>query len=166
MEISSKMPQSRSTALPRLQKKEWWGKIQTTQNTTYEATDAQTKKNCNRGTDWERSVVKLLGGLTLSAPNFRRHLSSAFYFNKLSFGKTFICKVERLNVKQHRSRWDGSMSPMLFAKAYYYRLWQRRVKPVSLARTLIFNAAPYQKCMFSPHRRHLPHLFNITVKYI
>ena len=36
--------------------------------------------------------------LTLSALNFRRHLSSAFYFNKLSFGKAFICKVERLNV--------------------------------------------------------------------
>ena len=27
-----------------------------------------------------------------------------FYFNKPSLGKTFICKVERLNVKQHRSR--------------------------------------------------------------
>ena len=26
------------------------------------------------------------------------------YFNKLSFGKTFVCKVERLNVKQRRSR--------------------------------------------------------------
>ena len=43
--------------------------------------------------------------LTLSQPNIRRTLSSAFffffYFNKLSFGKTFICKVERLNVKQH-----------------------------------------------------------------
>ena len=37
-----------------------------------------------------------------------------FYFYKLSIGKTFICKVERLNVKQRRSRWDGSL---LFAKA-------------------------------------------------
>ena len=27
-----------------------------------------------------------------------------FYFNKLSFGKTSIYKVKRLNVKQHRSR--------------------------------------------------------------
>ena len=26
-----------------------------------------------------------------------------FYFNKLSFGKTLICTVERLNVKQRRS---------------------------------------------------------------
>ena len=60
--------------------------------------------------------------ITLSAPNFRRHLTSVFcccffffvcvflcvcvcvcvvflllfYFNKLSFGKTFICKVEIL----------------------------------------------------------------------
>ena len=33
-----------------------------------------------------------------------------FYFNKLSFGKTFVCQVERRNVKQRRSRWDGSMS--------------------------------------------------------
>ena len=27
-----------------------------------------------------------------------------FYFNKLSLGKAFICKVEGLNVKQRRSR--------------------------------------------------------------
>ena len=27
-----------------------------------------------------------------------------FYLNKLSFRKTFICKAERLNVKQQRSR--------------------------------------------------------------
>ena len=27
-----------------------------------------------------------------------------FYFNKLSLGKTFICKVERLNVKKRRFR--------------------------------------------------------------
>ena len=27
-----------------------------------------------------------------------------FYSNKPSLGKTFICKVERLNVKQRRSR--------------------------------------------------------------
>ena len=40
--------------------------------------------------------------LTLSAPNFRRHLSSALFFNKLLIGKKFICKVERLNVKQRR----------------------------------------------------------------
>ena len=42
--------------------------------------------------------------LTLSLPNFRRHLSSAFNFNKLSLGKKLICKDERLNVKQRRSR--------------------------------------------------------------
>ena len=44
-----------------------------------------------------------------------------FYFNKLSFGKKFICKLERLNVKQRRSRdWAVSSGSMLFAKAYYY----------------------------------------------
>ena len=33
------------------------------------------------------------------------------FFNKLSLGKRFIRKVERLNVKQHRSRQDGSYEP-------------------------------------------------------
>ena len=27
-----------------------------------------------------------------------------FYFNKLPLGKIIICKIERLNIKQHRSR--------------------------------------------------------------
>ena len=40
-----------------------------------------------------------------------------FYFNKLSFGKTYICKVERLNVKQRRSRWDGSLSHLIWIYA-------------------------------------------------
>ena len=61
----------------------------------------------------------------LSLPNFRRHLSSVFFFffffffcffccffffciffvfNKLLLGRKFLCKVERLNVKQRRSR--------------------------------------------------------------
>ena len=67
--------------------------------------------------------------IILSLPNFRRHLSSAFFLNKLMLGKKFIRKAERLNVKQRRSRWDGSLwavssGSMLFAKAYYYRLWQ------------------------------------------
>ena len=50
------------------------------------------------------------------------------YFNKPSFGKTFICKVERPNVKQRRSRWDGSLSRLIWiyavCKSYYCRLWQ------------------------------------------
>ena len=67
-------------------------------------------------------------------PNFRRHLSSVFfffffffllffffffvfYFNKLSLGKTFICKTDRLNVKQRRSRWDGSLSRLIWIYA-------------------------------------------------
>ena len=33
--------------------------------------------------------------LTLSLPNFRRHLSSAFVLNKLSTGKKFIRKLEK-----------------------------------------------------------------------
>ena len=58
--------------------------------------------------------------LTLSVPNFRRHLSSAFFcafFHKLSPWKRFMCT----DVKQRRSRWDGLSGSMLFAQAYYYR---------------------------------------------
>ena len=69
-------------------------------------------------------ACKLQCCLTVSVPNFRRHLSSAFFFFffvfnfvKLSPGKTFICKVERLNVKQRRSRWDGSMSRLIWIYA-------------------------------------------------
>ena len=40
-----------------------------------------------------------------------------FFFNKPSLGKTFICKVERLNVKQRRSRWDGSLSLLFWSYA-------------------------------------------------
>ena len=57
---------------------------------------------------------KYLYILTLSLSHFRRHLLSVFFFvvfvfcfcflNKLLLGKKFICKVERLNVKQRRSR--------------------------------------------------------------
>ena len=56
------LPQSRSTALPRHQKKERWGTNKEKTIATYETTDAQKKKNCNRGNALERSVVKLLGG--------------------------------------------------------------------------------------------------------
>ena len=60
-----------------------------------------------------RSVYFVLSWsfLTPSVPNFRRQLSSAFFFNKLLLEKKFIRKVERLNVKQSRSRWDGSYEP-------------------------------------------------------
>ena len=34
-----------------------------------------------------------------------------FFFNKLLLEKKFIRKVERLNGKQRRSRWDGSYEP-------------------------------------------------------
>ena len=56
------------------------------------------------------------------------------FFNKLSVGKKFINKVERPNAKQRRSRWDGSLWAVssvstLFAKVYYYRLWQWKSLP-------------------------------------
>ena len=49
--------------------------------------------------------------VTLSAPNFKRHLRSAFLFQQISLEKKFIRKVERLNIKQRRYRWDGSYEP-------------------------------------------------------
>ena len=81
--------------------------------------------------------------LTLSLPNFRRHLSSAFVLNKLSIGKKFICKVD-----QRRPRWDGSLAvsseSMLFAKAYYYRLWQWKSWDV-ISTVFIVNYQRYDK---------------------
>ena len=76
-----------------------------------------------------------------------------YYFNKLSFGKTFICKVERLNVKQRRSRWDGSLSRLFWiyavCKSYYYRLWQwKSYKEKNLpngANYFFKNKTPWQK---------------------
>ena len=37
-----------------------------------------------------------------------------FYFNTLWLGKSFICKVEKLNVKQRRSRFDGLLSGLIW----------------------------------------------------
>ena len=54
--------------------------------------------------NYEEALYGPARHLTLSVPNFRQHLSSAlFFFNKLSIGKKFMCKVEKLNVKQRRS---------------------------------------------------------------
>ena len=60
------------------------------------------KKNTNKTVHSPPSrwgdIIRIFCCSCDSVPNFRRHLSSAFfYFNKLSFGKTFICKVERLS---------------------------------------------------------------------
>ena len=55
------MPQTRQTALPRHQKKERWGTNKDNTNTTYETTDTQTKKNCDRRTVLEWSVGKTAG---------------------------------------------------------------------------------------------------------
>ena len=88
-------------------------------------TEKTNVENCNRDTALARSTVKLF---------FRRQISDDicrlffffffsffycffFYFNKLLFWKTFICKVERLNVKQRRSRWDGSLSRLIWIYA-------------------------------------------------
>ena len=43
--------------------------------------------------------------------------SLLFYFNKPLLGKTFICQVERLNVKQCRSRWESSLSHLTWIYA-------------------------------------------------
>ena len=79
--------------------------------------------------------------LSLSVSNIRRHFVICFFvvilfLNKLSLGKKFIFKVERLNVKQHRSRWDCSWwavssGSMLFAQAYIIFWGCERIKALS-----------------------------------
>ena len=59
----------------------------TRQNDTVAITNKQTKKKYIRmvsRNNWR--------ALTLSAPNFRPHLSSSLFLNKLSIGKKLICK--------------------------------------------------------------------------
>ena len=72
-------------------------------------------------------------GLTLSVPNFRRHLSSAFFF----FILTNYRLERRLYVKL-KDWMSNSVDPdetaqvssgsMLFEKAFYHRLWQWKSK--------------------------------------
>ena len=72
---------------------------------------------------------------TLSLPYFRLHLSSVDFFfiifdffNKLSLGKKFIAKLmkDRMSnsVDPDETDYTVSSGSMLFAKTYYYRLWQ------------------------------------------
>ena len=50
---------------------------------------------------------------------FSDYICRLLFLYKLSIGKKFICKVERLNVKQRRSWWDGSLSgSTLFASLF------------------------------------------------
>ena len=86
--------------------------------------------------------------LTLSVPNFRRHLLSAFYFNKLSLGKKYICKVDRLNIKQRRSRWDGSMSRLIWIYVVCKSLLLSPVAMKKLTCFFLFCPRP-QPCLVS-----------------
>ena len=52
---------------------------------------------------------------TLSVPNFRRQCHLLFYFNKLSLGKTFIRKVDRLNVKPDETVLRCLQKPIIVA---------------------------------------------------
>ena len=70
-----------------------------------------------------------------------------FFFNKLSIGKKFICKVERLNVKQRRSRWNGSLwtassRSMLFAKVIIIKCSSERVNYINVLRNKRYHIHP------------------------
>ena len=87
---------------------------------------------------WTNSVVPCLKSLWWGSTVFSTNLAGfnsfgvknsdyicrLLFFNKLSIEKKFICKVERLNVKQRKSWWAVSSGSKLFAKAFYSRLWQ------------------------------------------
>ena len=71
-EDTQEMPQSQNTAFRSQQKKEIYG-TNNDQNVIYETTDAQIKKNRNRGTEFERLIeTKCLGAKT----SFSRELKS------------------------------------------------------------------------------------------
>ena len=70
--------------------------------------------------------------LTLSMPNFRRHLPSVFFcccfLNNLSAENKFICKVERLSKSvdpDETTHYELSHLDLhCLQKACYHRLWQ------------------------------------------
>ena len=91
--------------------------------------------------------------LTLSVPNFRWHLSYVFfYFNKLPLRKAIICKVERLNIKQRKSRWDGSTSRLIWIYAVCKSLWLspvavKELKPILTCQDFALNKSTFM-CFF------------------
>ena len=67
------------------------------------------------------------GIITFNSFGAKCHLP--LFFNKLLLEKKFIRKIERLNVKQRRFRWDGSYEPShldlrCLQNLLLYRLWQ------------------------------------------
>ena len=85
--------------------------------------------------------------LTLSAPNFRRQMSSAFFFILTN------CLYVKLKDWMSNSvdpdetaHWAVSSGSMMFAKAYYYRLWQW--KSWRLALWTKFSTDDKLKCFF------------------
>ena len=113
--IDRKDPITKKKTFPRFRKRRWGtnnGKIQR-HSSSNRHTNKQINKNYIRGAALERQQIQLLMGWTLSAPNFRPHWSSAFFMFLTNYRleRNFICKFEWLNVKQLRSRWDGSYEP-------------------------------------------------------
>ena len=142
---SKEIPQSRSTAFPRHQRKKRWRTNQVTTNAIYEFTNAQTKKYFNIGTALERSVEKLLGDLNVLLAYI---------------GTALERSVEKLL---------GDLNVLL---AYIGTALERSVEKllgglnVLLAPNLALNsyAVPNYKYIFWPHMGPLLHLCYIAVK--
>ena len=83
-----------------------------------------------------------------------------FYFNKLSFGKMFICKVEKLNVKQRRSRWDGSLSRLIWIHAVCKSLLSSPTAVEELKHTVQFTASKNCVCVCARHLNKIPGVLN------
>ena len=64
---------------------------------------------------------------------FQRTFVVCFFSTNYRFERSFICKVERLNTKQRRSRWDGSLwavssGSMLFANLLLLPVTMKELK--------------------------------------
>ena len=170
------MPQSRSTAHPRHQKKESWGRHNNKTNATYER-----KKNCNRGTALKLNTSFVVYStrrfvVSLSVCHFVLVFFGPFSIAIISLGK------ERANLSAFRTFvrfvlvwicrfpfplgvWEGLRfvivaPPLDFSVTFFFTT--RALKPVLLARNRARNSdvAPNYK---SFSLRTYPYIYNYII---
>ena len=133
-------------------RKKYEEQTKTKQNTKSKATDAQTRKNCNRKTAFEWLVGTLfgVGSLTLVMLN-KLWCHAHFWFpaNQISWSR-FLIYIRILDGKQCRSDWSGYP---LFAKTGHVVFGRRMIKLILLAQNSTeprnSDASPIT-CIFSP----------------
>ena len=150
-----KMPQSRSRAppTPRDTKRKRDGNNKNKTNTPYETTDAQTKKNCHRGTALELSARILLcwAGVGLKAVLLARNLTLVSWCSSNQCNNTHTKKPES---KVGSTKEDGyDVSIKLCSKVLQLTIIKTANQHVIFVRCKkSYNEVKY--CKWQPYRLH------------